>query len=82
MYEPNCGITKLKMSWGHDEYLYHVLKHNKSTLPEQALYIIVSLEKFLYFISPYRQICFIYIEIPFILSMAHISRLYSFRGTR
>ena len=28
------------MSWGHDEYLYHVLKHNKSTLPDQALKII------------------------------------------
>lgn len=40
MYEPNCGITNLTMSWGHDEYLYHVLKHNKSTLPEQALHII------------------------------------------
>lgn len=42
MYEPNCGITNLTMSWGHDEYLYHVLKHNKSTLPDKALYIIVS----------------------------------------
>lgn len=30
------------MSWGHDEYMYHVLKHNKSTLPEKALHIIVS----------------------------------------
>ncbi|KAJ6635443.1 Inositol oxygenase [Pseudolycoriella hygida] len=40
MYEPNCGITKLQMSWGHDEYMYHVLKHNKSTLPEKALHII------------------------------------------
>lgn len=42
MYKPNCGITNLKMSWGHDEYLYHVLKHNKATLPDKALYIIVS----------------------------------------
>uniref|UniRef100_U5ENE7 Inositol oxygenase n=1 Tax=Corethrella appendiculata TaxID=1370023 RepID=U5ENE7_9DIPT len=40
IYEPNCGITKLTMSWGHDEYMYQVLKHNKSTLPEQALNII------------------------------------------
>lgn len=40
MYEPKCGLNELMMSWGHDEYLYRVLKHNKSTLPEQALCII------------------------------------------
>lgn len=28
------------MSWGHDEYLYQVLKYNKSTLPKQALAMI------------------------------------------
>jgi hypothetical protein len=28
------------MSWGHDEYMYQVLKHNKTTLPEEALYMI------------------------------------------
>lgn len=28
------------MSWSHDEYLYQVLKHNKSTLPEEALYMV------------------------------------------
>jgi inositol oxygenase len=37
MYKPNCGINNLMMSWGHDEYLYRVLKHNKTTLPEKAL---------------------------------------------
>lgn len=40
MYEPNCGLEQLTMSWGHDEYLYRVLKHNGSTLPEQALHMI------------------------------------------
>lgn len=40
MYEANCGIENLMMSWGHDEYLYRVLKHNKSTLPSQALNIV------------------------------------------
>lgn len=40
MYKPNCGITNLTMSWGHDEYMYNVLRHNQSTLPDQALYII------------------------------------------
>uniref|UniRef100_A0A2M4AG99 Inositol oxygenase n=1 Tax=Anopheles triannulatus TaxID=58253 RepID=A0A2M4AG99_9DIPT len=40
IYEPNCGLEQLTMSWGHDEFLYRVLKHNKSTLPEQALHMI------------------------------------------
>lgn len=40
MYEPNCGLDNLLMSWGHDEYLYRMLKHNKTTLPEQALNMI------------------------------------------
>lgn len=40
MYKKNCGIQELTMSWGHDEYMYRVLKHNKSKLPPQALNII------------------------------------------
>jgi inositol oxygenase len=40
IYKPKCGITNLMMSWGHDEYLYRVLKHNKCTLPQEALNII------------------------------------------
>ncbi|XP_068623366.1 inositol oxygenase-like [Battus philenor] len=40
MYEPGCGIENMMMSWGHDEYLYHVLVHNKSTLPKEALYMV------------------------------------------
>jgi len=40
MYEPKCGLSKVMMSWGHDEYLYQVLKHNKTTLPDTALYMI------------------------------------------
>jgi len=40
IYEPNCGLDEVTMSWGHDEYLYRVLRHNGSTLPEQALYMI------------------------------------------
>lgn len=40
MYEPNCGLDNLTLSWGHDEYLYRVLRHNQSTLPEVALKII------------------------------------------
>jgi inositol oxygenase len=37
VYEPNCGLGNVNLSWGHDEYLYHVVKNY---LPEPALYMI------------------------------------------
>jgi inositol oxygenase len=37
VYEPHCGLRNVHMSWGHDEYLYHIMKNY---LPEPALYII------------------------------------------
>ncbi|GAB3923537.1 inositol oxygenase family protein [Larkinella terrae] len=37
VYEPNCGLKNVTMSWGHDEYLYHITKDH---LPEPALYMI------------------------------------------
>lgn len=37
IYQPNCGLDKVHMSWGHDEYLYQVIKRY---LPDAALYII------------------------------------------
>jgi inositol oxygenase len=37
MYEQGCGLKNVLMSWGHDEYLYHVVK---DYLPEPALYMI------------------------------------------
>ena len=37
IYEEGCGLRQVLMSWGHDEYLYHVLR---SHLPEPALYMI------------------------------------------
>ena len=41
IYQPNCGLNNIIMSWGHDEYMYRVLKnHPKCTLPEEGLYII------------------------------------------
>lgn len=36
-YEENCGLDQVCMSWGHDEYLYHVVK---DYLPDEALYMI------------------------------------------
>jgi inositol oxygenase len=37
IYENGCGLDKLQMSWGHDEYLYNVVK---DYLPSEALYMI------------------------------------------
>lgn len=37
MYEPGCGIRNLMMSWGHDEYMYWVLKENGCTIPQHGL---------------------------------------------
>jgi inositol oxygenase len=37
IYEEGCGLDKVEMSWGHDEYLYQVVKDR---LPPEALAII------------------------------------------
>ncbi|HVZ56728.1 MAG TPA: inositol oxygenase family protein [Chitinophagaceae bacterium] len=37
VYTPNCGLDQVSMSWGHDEYLYQLVK---DYLPEPALYMI------------------------------------------
>ena len=36
IYSPGCGMGNLMISWGHDEYLYLVVK-DQSTLPAEAL---------------------------------------------
>lgn len=40
LYRDNCGLKNCVCSFGHDEYLYQVLKYNKTSLPLEALYII------------------------------------------
>lgn len=40
IYSRNCGLENVRMSFGHDEYLYRVIVGNKSTLPISALYAI------------------------------------------
>lgn len=40
MYEPNCGMKNLEFAWGHDEYLYRMLVHNKTTIPAEGLAMI------------------------------------------
>src|SRR5579875_2544989 len=37
IYEPNCGLDKVKMSFGHDGYIYEVMKNY---LPMEALYML------------------------------------------
>lgn len=39
IYAPGCGLDNMMLSWGHDEYLYHVVK-DQSTLPDEALAMI------------------------------------------
>jgi inositol oxygenase len=37
VYEEGAGLDTVDLSWGHDEYLYHVVKNH---LPDPALYMI------------------------------------------
>lgn len=37
IYKEGCGLDNVQMSWGHDEYMYQIMK---DYLPEPALYMI------------------------------------------
>jgi inositol oxygenase len=37
IYQQHCGLRNVHLSWGHDEYLYQILK---DYMPEPALYMI------------------------------------------
>lgn len=37
VYEEGCGLDKVMLSWGHDEYIYHVCK---DYLPQEGLYML------------------------------------------
>ena len=37
IYSPGCGLDNVMMSWGHDEYMYHVAR---DYLPEEGLYML------------------------------------------
>jgi inositol oxygenase len=37
VYEPNCGLDKVKLSFGHDGYIYEVMKNY---LPMEGLYML------------------------------------------
>jgi len=40
IYEPNCGLDSLMLSWGHDEYMFMVCRHNRCLIPLNGLNII------------------------------------------
>lgn len=37
IYEEGCGLDNVMLSWGHDEYIYHVAK---DFIPEEGLYML------------------------------------------
>jgi inositol oxygenase len=37
IYSQNCGLENVTMSWGHDEYVYQMMKNY---IPEQGLYML------------------------------------------
>ena len=37
IYSPNCGLDKVNLSWGHDEYIYTV---TRKYLPEESQYML------------------------------------------
>lgn len=37
IYREHCGLDQVHLSWGHDEYLFHVMRDH---LPEESLYVI------------------------------------------
>ena len=37
IYSPNCGLRNVHMSWGHDEYVYNMVK---DYIPEPGLYML------------------------------------------
>ncbi|OCK75383.1 DUF706-domain-containing protein [Lepidopterella palustris CBS 459.81] len=39
IYTPGCGMDNVMLSWGHDEYLYHIVQ-GQSSLPDEALAMI------------------------------------------
>ncbi|XP_028103005.1 putative potassium transporter 8 [Camellia sinensis] len=40
IYLEGCGLDNVMISWGHDDYMYLVVKEHGTTLPPAALFII------------------------------------------
>lgn len=37
IHKPHCGLDELMFAWGHDEYMYRMLKANNTTIPQEGL---------------------------------------------
>lgn len=46
VYEEHCGLDNLTLAWGHDEYLYQVLKHHKDNLIPEAGMVMIRYHSF------------------------------------
>jgi inositol oxygenase len=55
VYKEGCGLSNVHMSWGHDEYLYHV---TKNFLPQPAQYMI----RFHSFYAWHREGAYAYLQ--------------------
>lgn len=40
IYQRGCGLSNVLFAYGHDEYLWQMLKANNCTLPEEAMYMV------------------------------------------
>ncbi len=54
VYTEGCGLRCVHLSWGHDEYLYHIVK---DYLPEPALYMI----RYHSFYAAHREGAYVYL---------------------
>lgn len=54
VYTENCGLDKVHMSWGHDEYVYHMMK---DYIPEPGLYML----RYHSFYSQHRENAYVHL---------------------
>ncbi|MFT4113974.1 inositol oxygenase family protein [Silvibacterium sp.] len=62
IYEPNCGLDKVHMSFGHDGYIAHVVR---DYMPEPALYML----RYHSFYAAHRQGAYGYLMSPHDIEM-------------
>ncbi len=70
IYTPHCGLDNVHMSWGHDEYLYSVVKNY---LPKEALYII----RYHSFYAAHKESAYDYLMNDYDISMMQWLKLFS-----
>jgi inositol oxygenase len=70
IYTQHCGLDNVHMSWGHDEYLYSVVKNY---LPKEALYII----RYHSFYAAHKESAYDYLMNDYDISMMQWLKLFS-----